>query len=128
MAWQSRWLCDPRPCGHADPVDARLLFERSRIAALRDRPAARRPRLSTTLARQLLIAAGPGEWRAALLDAGTAVELHVERGDRAEARSIHLGRVRQLVPALGAALVDIGADRPVFLPQSEIAPRGKLLH
>ena len=79
------------------------------------------------MARHLLIAAGPGEWRAALLDAGAAVELHVERGDRAEAASIHLGRVRQLVPALGAALVDIGADRPVFLPQREIAPRGKLL-
>ena len=80
------------------------------------------------MARHLLIAAGPGEWRAALLDAGAAVELHVERGDRAEAGSIHLGRVRQFVPALGAALVDIGADRPVFLPQSEIAPRGKRLH
>jgi ribonuclease G len=80
------------------------------------------------LARQLLIAAGPGEWRAVLLEAGEAVELYIERGDRAEAGSIHLGRVRQLVPALGAALVDIGADRPVFLPQSEIAPRGTLLH
>ena len=80
------------------------------------------------MARQLLIAAGLGEWRAVVLDAGAAVELHVERGDRAEAGSIHLGRVRQLVPALGAALVDIGADRPVFLPQSEFAPRGKLLH
>ena len=79
------------------------------------------------MARQLLIAAGLGEWRAVVLDAGAAVELHVERGDRAEAGSIHLGRVRQLVPALGAALVDIGADRPVFLPQREIAPRGKLL-
>src|SRR5215831_14826643 len=128
MAWQSRWLCDPRPCGHADPVDARLLFERGRIAALRDRPAARRPRLSTALARQLLITAGAGEWRTALLEAGEAVELYIERGDRAEAGSIHLGRVRQFVPALGAALVDIGADRPVFLPQSEIAPRGKRLH
>jgi Ribonuclease G/E len=80
------------------------------------------------LARELLIAAGPGEWRAALLEAGEPVELYVERGDRAEAGSIYLGRVRQLVPALGAALVDIGADRPAFLPQSEIVPRGRRLH
>jgi ribonuclease G len=80
------------------------------------------------LARELLIAAGPGEWRAVLLEGGEPVELYVERGDRAEAGSIHLGRVRQLVPALGAALVDIGADRPAFLPQSEIVPRGKPLH
>jgi Ribonuclease G/E len=80
------------------------------------------------LARELLIAAGPGEWRAALLEAGEPVELYVERGDRAEAGSVHLGRVRQVVPALGAALVDIGGERPVFLPQSEIVPRGKRLH
>ncbi len=42
--------------------------------------------------------------------------------------SIHLGRVVRLLPALGAALVDIGGDRPAFLPQSEVFPRGKRLH
>jgi ribonuclease G len=80
------------------------------------------------LVRELLIAAGPGEWRAALLERGNPVELYVERGDRAEAGSIHLGRVREVVPALGAALVDIGAERPAFLPRREIVPRGKRLH
>ncbi len=77
---------------------------------------------------ELLIAAGPGEWRAALLEDGAAVELYVERGDRSEAGSIHLGRVHRLVPALGAALVDIGGDRPAFLPRIEVMPRGKRLH
>ena len=33
----------------------------------------------------------------------------------------------RLLPALGAALVDIGGDRPAFLPQSEILPRGRRL-
>jgi ribonuclease G len=80
------------------------------------------------LRRELLIVAGPGEWRAALLEAGVPVELYVERGDRSEAGSIYLGRVRRLVPALGAVLVDIGAERPGFLPQSEVVPRGKRLH
>ncbi len=80
------------------------------------------------MARELLISAGPGEWRAALLEEGIPVELYVERGDRSEAGSIHLGRARQLMPALGAALVDIGGDRPAFLPQSEVVPRGKRLH
>jgi ribonuclease G len=80
------------------------------------------------LARELLISAGPGEWRAALLEKGVPVELHIERGDRSEAGSIHLGRVRQLVPALGAALVDIGGDRPAFLPHGEVLPRGKRLN
>jgi len=76
---------------------------------------------------ELLIAAGPGEWRATLLEDGIPVELFVERGDRSEAGSIHLGRVRGLLPALGAMLVDIGADRPVFLPQNEVFPRGRRL-
>ncbi len=80
------------------------------------------------MARELLISAGPGEWRAALLEEGVPVELYLERGDRSEAGSIHLGRVRQLAPALGAALVDIGGDRPAFLPQSEVLPRGKRLN
>jgi ribonuclease G len=78
--------------------------------------------------RELLISAGPGEWRAALLEDGVPVELFVERGDRTEIGSIHLGRVRRLAPALGAALVDIGGDRPAFLPQADIVPRGKQLH
>ncbi len=72
--------------------------------------------------------AGPGEWRAALLEKGVPVELYVERGDRNEAGSIHLGRAVRLLPALGAALVDIGGDRPAFLPQSEVLPRGKRLN
>jgi ribonuclease G len=80
------------------------------------------------LARELLISAGPGEWRAALLEKGVPVELFVERGDRSEAGSLHLGRVARLLPALGAALVDIGGDRPAFLPQSEVIPRGKRLN
>jgi Ribonuclease G/E len=80
------------------------------------------------LVRDLLIAAGPGEWRAALIEGGVPVELYVERGDRREAGSVHLGRVVRLVPALGAALVDIGGDRPAFLPQREIVPRGKRLY
>ena len=77
--------------------------------------------------RELLIAAGPGEWRAALTEDGVAVELRVERGQGGEAGSLYLGRIRRLLPALGAALVDIGGDRPAFLPQSEILPRGRRL-
>jgi ribonuclease G len=77
--------------------------------------------------RELVIAAGPGEWRAALTEDGAAVELRIERGDGGEAGSIHLGRVLRLLPALGAALVDIGGDRPAFLPHSEILPRGRRL-
>jgi ribonuclease G len=66
--------------------------------------------------RELLIAAGPGEWRAAWVEDGSAVELHVERGDIRPSGSIHLGRVVRLSPGLDAALVDIGEERPGFLP------------
>ena len=78
--------------------------------------------------RELLIAAAPGEWRAALVEDDTPVELRVERGDGIEFGSIHLGRVTRLLPSLGAALVDIGGDRPAFLPQSQIHPRGRRLN
>jgi Rne/Rng family ribonuclease len=76
---------------------------------------------------ELLIAAGPGEWRAALLEDSIPVELFVERGDRSEVGSIHLGRIHRLLPTLGAMLVDVGADRPAFLPQKEVFPRGRRL-
>jgi ribonuclease G len=83
--------------------------------------------LPERLSAALFVAAGPGEWRAALVEDGTAVELFVERGEAAALGSIHLGRVRRLVPALGAVHVDIGDARPAFLPQSEILPRGMRL-
>ena len=74
-----------------------------------------------------MIAAGPGEWRAALFEAGAAVELYVERGEGAEIGSIHLGRVTKRLPALAAVLVDIGGDRPLFLPERDILPRPRRL-
>ena len=70
-----------------------------------------------------MIAAGPGEWRAAWLEDGVAVELHVERGDSRPAGSLHLGRVLRRVSGLDAALVDIGDERPGFLPFGR-APAG----
>jgi Ribonuclease G/E len=69
---------------------------------------------------ELLIAAGPGEWRAAWVEAGEAVELYVERGDTKPPGSRHLGRVMRVVPALAAAFVDIGDERPGFLPLRDV--------
>ena len=66
--------------------------------------------------------ARPGEWRAAWLEDGVAVELYVERGDIRPAGSIHLGRVVRLAPGLDAALVDIGDERPGFLPVRRTEP------
>jgi ribonuclease G len=69
------------------------------------------------VAGQLLIAAGPGEWRAAWIEAAAAVELYVERGDIRPVGSIHLGRVVRRSAGLDAAFVEIGEARPGFLPR-----------
>jgi ribonuclease G len=74
----------------------------------------------------LLIGAGPGEWRVAWVEAGAAVELYVERGDTAPAGSIHLGRVVRRTPGLDAVLVDIGGERPGFLPLGDAAAEQRL--
>jgi Ribonuclease G/E len=68
----------------------------------------------------LLISAGPGEWRAAGVEEDDAVELYVERGDTKPPGSRHLGRIVRVVPALDAALVDIGDERPGFLPLRDL--------
>jgi len=72
---------------------------------------------------ELLISAGPGEWRAAWVEGGEARELYVERGDTRPAGSRHLGRVVRVVPGLDAALIDIGDERPGFLPLRDV-PEG----
>jgi ribonuclease G len=69
---------------------------------------------------ELFVSAGPGEWRAAWAEEGEVVELYVERGDTKPPGSIHLGRVVRMVPALDAAFVDIGDERPGFLPLRDV--------
>lgn len=74
--------------------------------------------------RELLIAAGPGEWRALWLEDGIAAELYVERGDIRPAGSIHLGRVIRRLASLDAVFVDIGEERPGFLPLRPLPDEG----
>lgn len=74
--------------------------------------------------RELLIAAGPGEWRALWLEDGVAAELYVERGDIRPAGSIHLGRVVRRLAGLDAVLVEIGEERPGFLPLRPLPDEG----
>jgi ribonuclease G len=68
----------------------------------------------------LLISPAPGEWRAAWVENDAAVELYVERGDTKPPGSRHLSRVVRVVPALDAALVEIGDERPGFLPLRDV--------
>src|ERR1041385_8342434 len=121
MARKGGWLRDSGPRRGLDLVDRRLLLECRRTASLRDRAIARRPRIPRVPG-SLLIAAGPGEWRAAWVEGGAAVELYGERGDPPPPGSIPLGRVVRRTPGLDAVLVDIGAERRGFLPVGD-APR-----
>jgi Rne/Rng family ribonuclease len=79
------------------------------------------------VSRDLLIAAGPGELRGLLVEAGRAVELRIEReGGGGRLGEFHLGRVAKLLPALPGALVEIGLERPAFLAAEDvIAPADK---
>src|SRR5436309_2901861 len=99
----------------------RLLLECGRTAFIRNGTITRRPRVPR-LSGTLLIAAGPGEWRAAWVENGAAVELYVERGDIRPAGSIHLGRVVRRIAGLDAVLVEIGEERPGFLPVRGAGP------
>ncbi|HZS83402.1 MAG TPA: ribonuclease E/G [Stellaceae bacterium] len=72
------------------------------------------------MSRTLLISVSPGEVRGALVAEGRLVELRVERlGQGSRIGEIHLGRVLRLLPALPAALVDLGLDRPAFLSEED---------
>lgn len=63
------------------------------------------------------------ERRAALLEDGTLSLLWIERDDdRSLVGNVYLGRVVRVEPSIGAAFVDIGADRPGFLPADDAAP------
>lgn len=74
--------------------------------------------------RELLIAAGPGEWRAALLEDGATAELYVERGDTCLPGSLQLGRVVRRAPGLDSAFVEISDARPGIVPAREAAADG----
>ncbi len=66
------------------------------------------------------IAVGPGETRAAFLEAGALIRVVVERDEPGpRVGDIYAGRVTSLAGGIDAAFVDIGADRPGFLGLTE---------
>ena len=64
----------------------------------------------------LVIDSLPGERRVALVEDDQLVELHVERAlHRTLAGNLYLGRVRNVLPGMQAAFVDLGLERDGFL-------------
>jgi Rne/Rng family ribonuclease len=77
------------------------------------------------MARDLVISVGPGEIRAGVFEDGRAVDLRIERDERESlVGAVFLGRVVRLVPALPGAFVELGTDRPAFLPGARSLTEG----
>jgi ribonuclease G len=89
------------------------------------------------MAKDVLVNAGAGEMRVAVLDGGVLDQLWLERtigtedvakrsgngGRRNLVGDIILGRVQRVLPAMQAAFVNIGLDRAGFLAAREARPR-----
>ncbi|MCU0558831.1 MAG: Rne/Rng family ribonuclease [Desulfobacterales bacterium] len=66
--------------------------------------------------KQLIINVTEQETRVALLEDGTIVELHVDRGDDSDiAGNVYKGRVLRVLPGMQAAFVDIGLSQAAFI-------------
>ena len=79
----------------------------------------------TDIIREMLVSYDPYETRVAVLENGTLVELYVERPKRSVVGNVYLGRVRDVLPGMQAAFVDIGLEKNAFLYVDEVvAPEG----
>jgi ribonuclease G len=72
--------------------------------------------------KQLIINVTEHETRVALLEDGTIVELHVDRGDDSDvAGNIYKGRVLRVLPGMQAAFVDIGLNQAGFIYVDDVS-------
>lgn len=73
---------------------------------------------------KLLIECSPGEVRAYLVAEGRLGDIRIERDlDEPRLQEIWLGRIVGLLPAMPAALVDLGEERPALLEARDL-PKG----
>jgi ribonuclease G len=77
------------------------------------------------IAREMLISHDPSETRVAVLEDGRLVEYYIERSKRSVVGNVYLGTVRDVLPGMQAAFVDIGLEKNAFLYVDEVvAPEG----
>ncbi len=75
--------------------------------------------------REMLISHDPNETRVALLEDRRLVELYIERPKRSAVGNVYLGKVKDVLPGMQAAFVDIGLEKNAFLYVDEVvAPEG----
>ena len=77
------------------------------------------------LVREMLISHDSSETRVAMLEDRELVELYIERPKRSVVGNVYLGKVRDVLPGMQAAFVDIGLEKNSFLYVDEvITPEG----
>ncbi|PKQ36978.1 MAG: ribonuclease G [Actinobacteria bacterium HGW-Actinobacteria-1] len=77
------------------------------------------------IVREMLISHDVHETRVAILEERNLVELYIERPKRSVVGNVYLGKVRDVLPGMQAAFVDIGLDKNSFLYVDEVvAPEG----
>ena len=77
------------------------------------------------ITREMLISHDAHETRVAILEDRRLVELYVERPKRSVVGNVYLGKVRDVLPGMQAAFVDIGLEKNAFLYVDEVvAPEG----
>jgi ribonuclease G len=73
----------------------------------------------------MLISHDPSETRVAVLEDGKLVEYYIERAKRSVVGNVYLARVKDVLPGMQAAFVDIGLEKNAFLYVDEVvAPEG----
>jgi len=77
------------------------------------------------IAREMLISHDSSETRVALLEDRELVELYIERPKRSVVGNVYVGKVKDVLPGMQAAFVDIGLEKNAFLYVDEvITPEG----
>ncbi len=75
--------------------------------------------------REMLISHDTNETRVVLLEDRELVELYIERPKRSVVGNVYLGKVKDVLPGMQAAFVDIGLEKNAFLYVDEVvAPEG----
>lgn len=77
--------------------------------------------------KDMLIAHDPDETRVAILEDDELVEFYVERSRRSVVGNVYLGKVKDVLPGMDAAFVDIGLEKNAFLYVDEVVtPAGQV--
>ncbi|MBA4370768.1 MAG: ribonuclease E/G [Coriobacteriaceae bacterium] len=77
------------------------------------------------IVKEMLVSHDSSETRVALLEDHELVELYVERPKRSVVGNVYLGRVKDVLPGMQAAFVDIGLEKNAFLYVDEVvSPEG----